>query len=193
VRASKRNQLILLAFATAAAIALTYFFLILPLQGKLKHKQLELATAEERLRWNRRTLEMSESLKEDLSEASAKLQTLEEGVARGDVYRWTLNSLLGFSDQFHLDFNNIDQPVIGDPVYPPKLPYKSGVFTVSGTGTYFDFCDFLVEFEKRFPLIYCQSLELDPAPFAEADPEVSGKLSFKVGLSVLIKPRSGTP
>jgi len=193
VDSNKRNQLIVLAVATVAATAAMWFFLVRPLQANLRRKSEALESARARADRDRRVVLMSESLKADLDDATRRLQVTEEGVARGDIYRWTLNLLLGYAEQYHIQFNNIEQPSVGETIYPPKSPYKSATFVVSGTGTYHEFGNFMAGFERRHPLIYCQTLDLDPAPFFEAQPDQGGKITFRMGLSVLVRPRPGTP
>jgi hypothetical protein len=188
-----RNRLLLLTAVTLLAAAGIVFLLILPLKRQLGSKADRLAEARVTLRNAKRTVQMAESVKDELQQQADRLEIAEQGVARGDVYRWIVNALIGFEERYSLDFGSFEQFAVGDLAVPPRVPYRAATLTVSGVGTYHDVGRFLMAFERKYPLIRLQGLSLEPTTYVETDPDLPGKLTVRMNLLVLVKPSAVTP
>jgi hypothetical protein len=189
----KRKRLLLLAAAALVGIGLIAFFMILPLRAKIKAKGIEITQLQTKLANAQRSGQLADEFAEELRATTEKLDTVEQSVAQGDIYRWMVNVLDSFGKPFNLDLGRIEQPLAGDLTIPPKVPYKGATFTVNGTATYYDFGRFLAEFERRYPLIRLQTLELEPASYVEADPTAPGRLTFRMVMVVLVKEAAAAP
>jgi hypothetical protein len=170
-----------------------WFFAISPLQERLRVLSTQLEEVQFDVQRTRRTVEMAEEFEAELEAAVKELAQMEQGVAKGDVYRWMVNVLLRLQEQFRIEFTQIEQPAIGELKRPPKAPYLGATFAVTGTATYHQFGRFLAELEGRFGHMRLLSLELEPASYVELSPAEPGKLTFKMEVLVLAQRASNVP
>lgn len=183
----RRNQLILLILCSAGIMVLAWRTLVQPQQDRLHVLTVELAKTQESVQATRLLVGSSDEYKASLQAAAQKLQAVEQRMAQGDVYRWTINTMLGFQEPFGVDFAEFPQPQIAELNIPPKVPYKAATTSVAGTATYHDFGRFLATFENEYPHFRLQRLELEPATQIQTDPNEPGKLSFRMEFLALVK------
>lgn len=183
----RRSQLLLLIICSAGVTILVWLTLIQPQQERLKALTVELSKTQESVKATRLLVRSSDEYKASLQAAAQKLQTVEQRMAQGDVYRWTINTMLGYQEPFAVDFAEFLQPQIAELNIPPKVPYKGATTSVAGTATYHDFGRFLAAFENAYPHVRLQRLELEPASQIQTDPNEPGKLSFRMEFVSLVK------
>src|SRR5687767_8293082 len=137
--AKKRFQLLGLAMATLVAVALVWLLLIRPLQQKITARAAEIPQLKENIQTARQNAQLDEKMKADLEKAQLRLETQEEKIAQGDLYRWMINRLLGFQEHHPVEFDVIEPPQIGELNPQLKLPYKTAHFGVTGAANYHKF------------------------------------------------------
>ncbi|GEM_PF-758259 len=187
----KRKQLILLMLGAGAAVSVLWFAAIRPLQASIAEFRTKTGEVQGKIDSANRAILLSDRFRTDFEAARRKLHQAEQGIAKGDVYRWIINTLLDFQAGFkEIELTDFEQPQIGELPMPPALPYRAATFYLSGIATYHQFGKFLAAFENRFSYIRLQNLQLEPANTVQNIPEAPGKLNFKMQLLLLVSTNS---
>ncbi|MHB8521764.1 MAG: hypothetical protein ACYDH9_13525 [Limisphaerales bacterium] len=190
----KRNQLVLVALATAVVIAGLWYGLIRMEQSALRARADMIAQMQLKVKTARLRAAQADDFKARLAAAMEKLHDLEDQMATGDVWLWIIKTLQKFEAPYQVEIPNFDQPQFGELATLPKVPYKTATFSVLGTARYHEFEFFLANLEAAFPCIRVQKMELDPIAYGRAGGgEDEEKLTFKMELTTLIKPAAAHP
>lgn len=183
----KRKRIILTSSIFLGVLAIIWFLLLLPARVQLQETIVQTGLAKTDMANAQRAVDNKERVKTDLTNAIARLQTVEAGIANGDILRWVINTFLSFQDEFNVKFDPFERAAGGAPKPLPGLPYEVAVFTVGGVGRYHDFGNFLAAFENRYPHLRIQYLGLEPATEVRSDPQTPGKLNIRMEVAVTIK------
>jgi hypothetical protein len=122
----------MLVVGTGSAAALIWFALLNPSISSLKATTEQIAQWRGKLKTERQHLGLAERFKNDVETGTMKLQAIEEGLPEGDLYRWLIKILLPFQARHDVEFSSFEPPQVGDFNRWPNLPYKSGIFSLSG-------------------------------------------------------------
>ncbi len=182
----KRNQLILVSLLTLLVLAGAYYWLIRSQQQDLRSLSDRNDKAQQRLSLIKREITAAETFECQLSERLQQLQKLENGMASGDLYSWSINTIRQFKLPYRIDipqFSQIDGP--REVTLIPRFPYKQATLSVAGTGHFQDLGRFIADFENQFSHMRIINLVLEPEA---ATTEASEKLSFKMDIVTLVKP-----
>jgi Tfp pilus assembly protein PilO len=182
----KRQQLVLVVLGTAAVLASVWFSLISAQHNALTKIADQRAVVARKLDAVRVELQKTDVIEAKLTEASEKLGKIEAGMASGDLYSWTINTLRQFKVPYKVEmpqFSQIDGPK--DCNQMANFPYKQASLSVGGTAHFHEFGRFIADFENQFPWMRILNLTLEPDSTIASDPE---RLSFKMEIATLVKP-----
>jgi Tfp pilus assembly protein PilO len=183
----KQYHLILVAVATAGAIAGLWFGVI----SAQKAKRTEIARNTEKVRHDiervQREVLHAADLENELAESTNRLSKIESTMPNGDLFSWIVSTVKQFNTpDFKVDMPQFGPPAQSEVLMFPKYPYNQALVNVSGTAYYHDLGKFLAEFENHFPYMRVQNLSLDPGAAASADDKE--KLFFRMDIVSLTKP-----
>jgi len=182
----KRNQLVLVLFCTAAALALMWFDLIRPRYTALSQIAAAQKAATGKLVGIQNTIKHANAIAAQLTNMTQSLSNAETDMASGDLYSWTYNTIRLFKTPYQVDIPEIGHPDVGAMDLLPAFPFEQVKFSVTGTAYYHDLGKFIADFENKFPHIRLVNLQMQPA-----DATGSGeKLSFKMDIVALVKSTS---
>ena len=185
----KRTHIVLVLILTAGAIGGLWFGLISYQKAKLAEVAKKIGDAQQQLGKIKAVVTNASLVAVDLKKASDQVNTIESGMATGDLFSWMVSSLKQFNTpQFKVEMPQFGPPVVTETTMFPNYPYKQAVVAVAGTAYYWDFGKFLAEMENHFPYTRIQNLTLEPAP--PANPDEKEKLSFRMEVVALIKPNT---
>ena len=189
IRAEKKKRLLMVLVGTAAILAGIWFGLISPQMDKLEALNSRKASLEKKNDQMQTTLKSAQRVQTELADGGTRLAKLETGMAAGDLYSWVINTIRKFKVPYKVEIPQFSQ--IAGPVEVsllPNFPYQQASLTISGTANFYDFGKFVADFENEFPFTRLANLVLEPVSTATTDdPE---KLSFKVDIITLVKPRN---
>jgi len=183
----KRNQLILVAGVTLLVLAGLWATLIAPLRQKVRDIAGRKAAVARKLDQVMLGIKNTDRVAAELSEARVVLAELEARMGSGDLYSWAINTLRKFKPSYRVDipqFSQIDGP--RDVPLLPQFPYKQATLTIGGSAFFYDFGQFLADFENQSPYIRVLNLSLEPIP--SLTPVEQEKLAFKMDVVFLVKP-----
>lgn len=189
----KRDQLILCAIGTVAAVVGLWYGLISTMRQGMESMTKQTDEKRAKVVNAQRLVNSTSDLQKGLEQATAKLAVLEEGMASGDMYSWIILKVNKFREERKVQIPQFSREVRTEVGMFPKFPYKAAVFTVRGTAFYHDLGRFIADFENAFPHTYLQNLELEPASNASASGAVGTHpelLTFKMEIVTLINPNS---
>jgi hypothetical protein len=193
----KRDRLILVTVATIACLAGIWYGLIANQRKSIE--RITKAIAEEKMKVTNaeRLVTTAADIKKNQEILQTRLQTIEEGMASGDMYSWIIQTMRKFCVGRNVDIPQFSREVTGEVGILPKFPYKAAVFTVRGSAYFHDLGQFIADFENTFPYIRVQNLELDPSGGSAANsatgssqPADLEKLSFKMEIVALVNPNA---
>ena len=162
-----------------------WYWFVQPQQKNLSEKAARLKQVDEKIATTNQKLRFAGTFKSAIDAVHAKLGPIEEGMIRGDSYLWVIKTLSKFQLPGRFDISNYGPPQPAD-WKGPKLPYPPTSFGIVGNAYYFDVVDFLQRFEKTFPHIRIQKVELEPASFGTR-PEDEEKLTFRIEMIALVR------
>ena len=183
----KRTQLTGVIAMTALAVAGVWFGLIGPQRDRLNTLAERKLKAQTKLQQVNNTLKQAKTVESEVADKLSALQTLETGMATGDLYSWLITSVRQFKMDYKVEipqFSQIDGP--RDVNLLPAFPYKQVSVTIGGTGNFTDIGRFISEFENQF--LYVRLVNLNMEPASPAQPSEPQKLSFKIDVVALVKP-----
>jgi Tfp pilus assembly protein PilO len=182
----KRKQLALVCLATLLVLAAAYHYMIRSQQQSLASISDSKQKAQQRLEMIKREIVAAERFEKQLEQGQEQLKKLENGMATGDLYSWSINTIRDFKLPYRIDipqFSQIDGP--RDMNLIPRFPYKQASLSVAGSGQFQDLGRFIADFENRFPYMRILNLAMEPET---ANSEGGEKLSFRMDVVTLVKP-----
>lgn len=187
----KRDKLFLIGILTIAAVAGLWFSLIAAMRESLNETAKQLKEKRDKVSNAQRLVASTSELEKGLEQATAKLKTVEQDMASGDMYSWIILTVNKFRADRKIEIPQFSREVRTDMPLFPKFPYKAAVFTVRGTAFFHDLGKFIADFENAFPYTYVQNIEIEPANTSNASaanhPET---LAFKMEIVTLINPNT---
>ena len=137
-------------------------------------------------------------LKKTQEVLQTRLQSIEEGMASGDMYSWIIQTMRKFCAGRNVEIPQFSREVTGEVGILPRFPYRAATFTVRGSAYFHDLGQFIADFENSFPYIRVQNLELEPGGSSAANSTStagtqstdSEKLSFKMEIVALVNPNA---
>ncbi|MEO5803883.1 MAG: hypothetical protein ABIR24_10160 [Verrucomicrobiota bacterium] len=180
----KQYNLVKLGFATAAVLLLIWFFLVRPGQSRLIQRVKAGNELTQKVAAKKQLIQRASNVDAQLAKNSQKLLAIEEQMVKGDIYLWIEKTLRDFEIPGQIEFSKYDPPQIIESQVPPKLPYKTASFVVTGAATFHDLGTFLANFENSYRHIRIHRLEMEPAALGTGTDE---KLSFLLEMQVLVK------
>jgi len=182
---AKRNQLILVVMATAAALCMVFFFLIKPQKDEKHRLEASYADNAAKVEQIKKTIKQAEMTAKSAEEVTVQLNEAESDIASGDVYAWANDVIRRFKSGYKVEIPNIASPTQSDMDLIPNYPYKQIKFTLAGTGYYHDLGKFVSDLENKFPHIRVLNIAIEPASEQNAD-----KLQFRMEIAALVKPNA---
>jgi Tfp pilus assembly protein PilO len=182
---AKRNQLLVVIFATLALIGLVYFLLINPQNERNRALASSIGHETAQLQQIKTTIKQMEATTSALADLTQQLNHAEQDVASGDLYAWTYDTIRRFKATYHVDIPTIGQPASGECDLIGNFPYKQIRFSLTGLAYYHDLGKFVTDFENRFP--HCRVLNLTADP-AGNTPAAGERLNFRMDIVALVKP-----
>ncbi len=183
----KRNQLILVTGLTLVVVAALWAVLISPSRQRLRGLSERKAALAHKLDQVTSAIKNTDRVSAELAAAHGSLTALETHMASGDLYSWAVNMLREFKTPYHVDIPSISQ--IDGPremSLLPRFPYKQATVTIGGSGYFYDFGQFLADFENKAPYLRVLNLSLEPIPSTTVSDQ--DKLAFKMDVVFLVKP-----
>ena len=186
----KQQSLLKLSAITLVVLGALWFFLVSPAQTRLNQKNKASDDLTQKISSKRQLIQRAAQIQVEAQEKSKKLSAIEEQMVTGDPYVWGIKALRDFEIPGHIEFTKVDPPQIIESDVPPRLPYKTASFAVTGTATYHDLGTFLANFENSYPHILIHRLEMEPASLGTKNNDE--KLSFLFEMQVRVKPGSAS-
>ena len=177
----KRNQLIYVGIATAAMLALVWFFFVHHRYDALHRARKAVADKQKKLQTMDDTIKRVGDTANELRDTTAELARYEADVASGDPNAWFYDLVRHFRESYKVEIVVGSQTTTEDVDLLPGFPYKQLKVSVSGTAYYHDLGNFIANFENTFPHIRLTNLQLDPSSATDE------KLSFRMDIIALIK------
>jgi Tfp pilus assembly protein PilO len=186
---TKKQQIVLVVLGVFAVIAGLWYLVIQNQYTTLATVQKKTQEMKEKVAKGEILLKKSDEIEATLDTESKNLETIENGMATGDIYLWNINTINHFNSTNNtprITFLDFQREILADVGVIPKFPYKAAIFPLKGTGYYHEVGKFIADFENNFPYIRVQNLEL--SPLAKAGASDAEKLNFKFEIVALIKP-----
>jgi hypothetical protein len=183
----KRNQLILVAFGTAALISVVYFLLIRPQNDENQKLTAKIVSEQDRLERMKNTINSAATTSSSAADSSVRLAHEEEDLASGDLFAWTYDTIRRFKTGYRVEIPNVGQPAQSEVDLIPGFPYKQIKFSLIGTGYYHDIGKFISDLENKFPHMRVINLMIDSGSGSDSSSE---KLSFRIDVAALVKPNA---
>jgi hypothetical protein len=186
------------AVVTIACLAGIWYGLIANQRKSIDRIAKDVAEQRMKVSNAERLVATAAELKKSQEVLQARLQTIEEGMASGDMYSWIIQTMRKFCVGRNVEIPQFSREVTGEVGILPKFPYRAAVFTVRGSAYFHDLGRFIADFENTFPYIRLQNLELDPGGSSAANTSPNGgsqspeleKLAFKMEIVALVNPNA---
>jgi Tfp pilus assembly protein PilO len=185
----KRNQLILVAMIFAMVAGGWYAIVFKSQKVGLSAMRSKRDAAVKKFQEVKLAIKTADQVESELCDVKKRLEQVEDTMATGDLYSWTINLIRQFKLSYKVEvpqFSQIDGP--RDTTMLPNFPYKQATLTIGGTAHFHDFGKFVADFENQFPYMRLMNVTLEPASgVLAADKE---RLSFRMEIATLVKPPS---
>jgi Tfp pilus assembly protein PilO len=184
----KRNTLILVALIVAVVAGAWYMVVFKSQTESIDNMRARRDAAVKKLQEAKLAIKSADQVESQLCDGKKRLEKVEDTMATGDLYSWTINIIRQFKLGYKVEipqFSQIDGP--RDTTMLPNFPYKQATLTIGGTAHFHDFGRFVADFENQFPYMRLMNLTLEPASGLAADRE---RLSFRMEITTLVKPAS---
>jgi Tfp pilus assembly protein PilO len=185
----KRNQLILVAMIFAMVAGGWYAIVFKSQKVGLSAMRSKRDAAVKKFQEVKLAIKTADQVESELCDVKKRLEQVEDTMATGDLYSWTINLIRQFKLSYKVEvpqFSQIDGP--RDTTMLPNFPYKQATLTIGGTAHFHDFGKFVADFEIQFPYMRLMNVTLEPASgVLAADKE---RLSFRMEIATLVKPPS---
>ena len=183
----KRNHLILVALIVAIVAGAWYMVVYKSQTDSLDTMRSKRDAAVKKLQEAKLAIKTADQVESELCDVKKQLEKVEDTMATGDLYSWTINTIRQFKLSYKVEipqFSQIDGP--RDTTVLANFPYKQATLTIGGTAHFHDFGKFVADFENQFPYMRLMNLTLEPASGLQAaDRE---RLSFRMEIATLVKP-----
>jgi hypothetical protein len=187
----KRSQMVLVAVGTLVVIVAIYYGLISLQRNTLARIGQQIADQENKVGSAQRLVGTAKETEARLAMAKARLQSVEQTMASGDLYSWIILTVNKFRADRAVDIPQFSRETMGEVGMFPKFPYKAAIFNLRGTAYFHDFGKFVADFENAFPHLRVQNLNLDPAAASSATATTDAeKLAFKMEVVALVNPEA---
>jgi len=187
----KRDKLILTVIGTIGVVLGLWYAVVSTMLSSVEAIKKKTDEQKTKVANAQRLVSSVGELQKNLEDGTAKLKTIEQEMASGDMYSWIILTVNKFRADRQVDIPQFSREVRTDVGLFPKFPYKAAVFTIRGTAFFHDLGKFIADFENAFPYTYVQNLELEPANTSNAtltsNPE---SLAFKMEIVTLINPNT---
>ena len=188
----KRDQLLLIAIGTVALSVGLYFGLVKMQKRSLERMISQTAEQQEKVGNAMRLVTTHEETAEDLEDNLARLKSIEQTMASGDMYSWIITTINRFRADRKVEIPQFSREITTDVGVFPKFPYKAALFHVRGTAHFHEIGKFIADFENAFPYIRIQNIDMEPASQSAATVTTpvddAEKLAFKMEIVALINP-----
>ena len=185
----KRNQLILAALIFAVVAGAWYMVVYKSQTESLDTMRSKRDAAVKKLKEAKLAIKGADEVESQLCDVKKRLEKVEDTMATGDLYAWTINIIRQFKLSYKVEipqFSQIDGP--RDVTMLANFPYKQATLTIGGTAHFHDLGRFIADFENQFPYMRLMNLTLEPSSgLMAADKE---RLSFRLEIATLVKPAS---
>lgn len=186
----KRDKIIMVALVVVAILAGLWFGLIRVQNDTLNQRRKKIEETRNTFDKGSRLVKQADRFKTEYETASARLRTIEASMVSGDAYSWIIKTISRFQSPYKLEIPNYSPPAMGELKSMPKFPYQAATFALRGNGYFHEFGKFLADFENNFPCITVQNLDVEPLGILAAHPEEQEKISFKMEIVALVKPKA---
>jgi hypothetical protein len=183
----KRDMIILIIFGTGVVLAGLWFGVINGQFKTLAAKRLKFEEAQKRVADAERLVKRADQIHEDLILVSNKLVSIEQEMASGDLFTWSLKTMESCITPHHLKVVDSSRPVESRVGLFAQFPYRAIIFSVRTSAYYHQFGTFLKEFENRYPYMRIQNLILDPSGTGSDEAEM---LTAKFEVMALVKDKN---
>ena len=185
----KRDKLILVVIITAGILVGAWYGIITVQKKAIGSLAQQTAEQKAKVEGAKRLIASATDLQNKAAAANAKLRTIEESMASGDMYSWVILMVNKFRADRKVDIPQFSREITTEVAVLPRFPYKAALFNLRGTAHFHDFGKFIADFENAFPFLRVQNIELEPASESSATqtPDAE-KLAFKMELVALINP-----
>jgi len=184
----QRNQIILLAMGTVGVAALIWFGIISALQARLGAQADKMLVAQGNLNLIKAGIAKEAQFNEEIEVSKQEFLGFEAKMAQGDLYRWVINFLRDMEKRRNISIVEFGPPQIVDLNVPPRVPYKAGSYSISGTAYFNDLGSFVADLENSSPFVRLKSLTLQSMAPGLASAAAPERLTFKLEFITLIKP-----
>jgi hypothetical protein len=190
----KRNQLILVIMVTLIGLAGIWFGLINFQREYLEQLAVRKDKARKALQDQDRKIKAANQIESELGDDSRKLGALEENMVQGDSLTWMRKQIRDFArtKAYNVEIDpGSSPPEIKSMDLLPGFPYQQATLTISGKALYYEFAQFVTDFENRFPHYQLRNFMLQSIaqnPGEKDQPSDPLRLSFSIQVVCLIKP-----
>jgi Tfp pilus assembly protein PilO len=184
----KKKKVVAILMGTSLVIVAIHSTVIQLLGESISKTQVKIGETQYKLKKSEFNVGKTKQIMASLQTLEKQIDREEQSLPRGDVYLWMLKSMEKFRLRNNFDLNTIDPPKPADTNTLPSLPYTLMNFTLSGSGHYQDIGLFVDDFERAFPYLRLNSLELEPESVAKSpNEEQNESLRFKMTFLTPIK------
>jgi hypothetical protein len=189
----RRRKFAALVVGTLIVLAALWWGGIVTLQGWHHQKQTAIDSVQMSLRVAESAHSLGPRYQAEAETNLTRLRASESLMARGDLYRWVINHVLDFQEQFNVTVTSFQPPKVADLDLPPAVPYKAATYSFSGTARYHDLGEFLAYFENTSPFIRLRSLTLQTLAPGLTSAAETERLVFQLDFTTLVTTNSPPP
>jgi hypothetical protein len=168
INKTQRDQLIAVAFGTAAVIACLWYLVVLAQNKQLAAVNTNCAKMRAKLKDAAAEMSKADKVSLDLARSLDALKQREASFApEHEPFSWMMEKMRNFqlpANELHryksVSIADIKPPDITDKGVIAGFPYKWAKFHITGEGYYYDFGKFIADFENTFPYFRIQDLDI---------------------------------
>jgi hypothetical protein len=190
--AGTRNRLIVVLLVGAVVLLSGWFWLVSPLQARLRVQRGKAELARMQLQLAQTGQDRGPYYRELVKERLAEMEQLESLMAdRADLLGWGYRTLVTHFRYYDIADRGWDPAIEGEVDVPPEVPYSMATLGVTGQGHFHSFGRFLAAFENYSPFLKIKHVSLQALT-----PGVGGvvrgmddleRLSFRMEYQILVK------
>jgi hypothetical protein len=189
----KRDKIILIGMGTAVMVSGLWYSVITSQQNTLRTISNLRDTQQTKVQNAERLALSVDEIERRMQETSQRLQTVERGMASGDMYSWVIATINRFKEGYNVDIPQYSREVIGDVGLLPRFPYRAAAFQLRGTAPYRELGRFIADLENKYPYMRVQNLEIEPVGQAAGPNDDPERLAFRVEIVALVNPNLSQP
>jgi Tfp pilus assembly protein PilO len=184
----KIKQLVQITMVTAMALAGLWFFLIKHQLAAIDDLKIKKIAADANLTKVEATIKTRTQVDTELAALTIELSKQEEDMATGDLNSWLFSFLRKYKTGYRVDIPQYGTGEVGPMKMLPDFPYQQVAVSIAGAGFYHEIGKFISDFENTYP--YARVFNLDLEPAATQTPGDKEKLSFRLGIAILVGPNT---